>query len=328
MKEFEQKFVELHKLIQANNRIILTSHMYTDGDALGCLIALYDYLSDIDKDVEIIIPGNVPPKYSYLNTEEIINRTTNFETEYKISNAQLIIIVDVSSLKRLNGLYSAVKESKAKKVCIDHHPFDSDWIDLGIVDKQRVATGELIFQYFQVNNIPISAVMANALYTAILSDSGSFRFQRTDAYTFKMAATLVKAGADPVKLYGYIYENGTQHQLQAWGEILKNIQSRNKLYWLSVSKELLDSYKISLEEIDGIIDILRKVKEAQIVLVFIEKSKNEIIVGLRSKNGFDVGEFARKFGGGGHHHAAGFQRSNSLQNVIDTTVEEIEKVIS
>jgi phosphoesterase RecJ-like protein len=138
----------------------------------------------------------------------------------------------------------------------------------------------------------------------------------------------VKAGADPVKLYGYIYENGTQHQLRAWGEILKNIQSRNKLYWLSVSKELLDSYKISLEEIDGIIDILRKVKEAQIVLVFIEKSKNEIIVGLRSKNGFDVGEFARKFGGGGHHHAAGFQRSNSLQNVIDTTVEEIEKVIS
>jgi phosphoesterase RecJ-like protein len=328
MKEFEQKFVELHKLIQANNRIILTSHMYTDGDALGCLIALYDYLSDIDKDVEIIIPGNVPPKYSYLNTEEIINRTTNFEAEYKISNAQLIIIVDVSSLKRLNGLYSAVKESKAKKVCIDHHPFDSDWIDLGIVDKERVATGELIFQYFQVNNIPISAVMANALYTAILSDSGSFRFQRTDAYTFKMAATLVKAGADPVKLYGYIYENGTQHQLRAWGEILKNIQSRNKLYWLSVSKELLDSYKISLEEIDGIIDILRKVKEAQIVLVFIEKSKNEIIVGLRSKNGFDVGEFARKFGGGGHHHAAGFQRSNSLQNVIDTTVEEIEKVIS
>jgi phosphoesterase RecJ-like protein len=328
MKEFEQKFVELHKLIQANNRIILTSHMYTDGDALGCLIALYDYLSDIDKDVEIIIPGNVPPKYSYLNTEEIINRTTNFEAEYKISNAQLIIIVDVSSLKRLNGLYSAVKESKAKKVCIDHHPFDSDWIDLGIVDKERVATGELIFQYFQVNNIPISAVMANALYTAILSDSGSFRFQRTDAYTFKMAATLVKAGADPVKLYGYIYENDTQHQLRAWGEILKNIQSRNKLYWLSVSKELLDSYKISLEEIDGIIDILRKVKEAQIVLVFIEKSKNEIIVGLRSKNGFDVGEFARKFGGGGHHHAAGFQRSNSLQNVIDTTVEEIEKVIS
>lgn len=328
MKEFEQKFIELHKLIQANNRIILTSHVYTDGDAMGCLIALYDYLSSNDKDVEIIIPGDVPPKYSYLNTKEIINRTTNFETEYKISNAQLIIIVDVSSLKRLNGLYSAVKESKAKKICIDHHPFEGDWIDLGIVDTERVATGELIFQYFQINNIPISPLMAKALYTAILSDSGSFRFQRTDASTFKMAAALVGAGADPVELYGYIYENGTQHQLQAWGEILKNIQSRDKLSWLSVPKELFDNYKISMEEIDGIIDILRKIREAQIVLVFIEKSEDEVIVGLRSKNGFDVGEFARKFGGGGHQHAAGFQQNNSLKNVIDTTVEEIEKIIS
>ncbi len=328
MKEIEHKFLELHTLIQASNRIILTSHVYTDGDALGCLIALYDYLSSIDKDVEIIIPGNVPLKYSYLNTKEIITQTTNHEAEYKISSAQLIIIVDVSSLKRLNGLYSAVKESKAKKVCIDHHPFESDWIDLGIVDKERVAAGELVFQYFQINNIPISPLIADALYTAILSDSGSFRFQRTDAYTFKMAAELVSKGADPVKLYGYIYEHGTPHQLQAWGEILKNIQSRNTLSWLSVSKELLDKYKISPEEIDGIIDILRKVREAQILLVFIEKSKNEIIVGLRSKNGFDVGAFARKFGGGGHHHAAGFQQNNSLQHVIDVIVQEIEKVIS
>jgi phosphoesterase RecJ-like protein len=284
-------------------------------------------LSSIDKDVEIIIPGDVPPKYHYLNAGKIINRTTNLEAEYKISNAQLIIIVDVSALNRLNGLYSVVKESSAKKICIDHHPFEGDWIDLGIVDKERVATGELIFKFFQVNNIPISPIMARALYTAILSDSGSFRFQRTDAFTFNMAAELVKAGADPAELYSYIYENSTQHQLQAWGEILKNIQSRDKLSWLSVPKKLCDDYKISIEEINGIIDVLRKIKEAQVVLVFVEKSDNEIIVGLRSKNGFDVGDFARKYGGGGHNHAAGFQQIDSLENVIDHTIEEIEKII-
>ena len=328
MKDLETKFIELQKLIQSSQRIVLTSHVHTDGDAMGCMIALYDYLTRIEKDVEIVIPGEIPPKYHYLNTDHIINRTTNIEAEYKISNAQLIIIVDVSALNRLNGLYSLVKESPAKKICIDHHPFVGDWVNLGIVDTDRVATGEMIFKFFQVNNIPISPLMAKALYTAILSDSGSFRFQRTDAFTFNMAATLVDAGADPVKLYSQIYENGTPHQLQAWGEILKNIQSQNKLSWLSVPKKLFDDFKITLEEIDGIIDVLRKIKEAQVVLVFVEKSENDVIVGLRSKNGFDVGEFARKFGGGGHHHAAGFHKDEKLENVISETITEIEKVIS
>ncbi|MBN1408992.1 MAG: bifunctional oligoribonuclease/PAP phosphatase NrnA [Calditrichaceae bacterium] len=328
MKKFEQKFIELNQLVQKNNRIILTSHVYTDGDAMGCLISLYDYLKSIDKDVEIIIPGEVPPKYAFLHIDQIINHTTNFEAEYKISNAQLIIIVDVSSLKRLNGLYSAVKESKAKKVCIDHHPFEGDWIDLDIVDTDRVATGEMVFQFFKINNILINPLMAKALYTSILSDSGSFRFQRTDAFTFNMAAALVEAGADPAELYGHLYENSTQHQLQAWGEILKNVQSRDKLSWLIVPNRLFAEYHISKEEIDGIIDILRKIKDAQVVLVFIEKSEDEIIVGLRSKNGFDVGEFARKFGGGGHKHAAGFQQNQALKDVINITVAEIEKNIS
>ena len=94
---------------------------------------------------------------------------------------------------------------------------------------------------------------------------------------------------------------------------------------MSVPKELFVEYNISIEEIDGIIDVLRKIKQAQIVLVFIEKSENEVVVGLRSKNGFDVGEFARQFGGGGHHHAAGFQKYEKLNTVIDNTIGEIEK---
>lgn len=325
MNGLDQKFVDLYELVQNNHRIVLTSHVYTDGDAIGCLIAMHEYLTNIQKDVEVIIPGNVPPKYQYLNAKNIINRTTNHEAEYKINNAQLIIILDVSSLTRLNGLYSAVKESRAKKVCIDHHPFSGEWVDSDIIDKNRVATGELIYQFFKINKIEINSLIANALYTAILSDSGSFRFQRTDSYTFKTAADLVEAGADPVELYSHIYESCSKDQLQAWGEILKNVQSNDKLSWLSVPKELFVEYNISIEEIDGIIDVLRKIKQAQIVLVFIEKSENEVVVGLRSKNGFDVGEFARQFGGGGHHHAAGFQKYEKLNTVIDNTIGEIEK---
>lgn len=325
MTDLKDKFIELNTLIQSSKRIILTSHVSTDGDALGSLTALYDYLMSINKDVEILIPGKIPPKYHYLKVNDIINRITNHEAEFKINNAQLIIIADISALSRLNGLYPIVKQSPAKKVCIDHHPFKDDWVDLDIVDVNRVATGELIFQFFQTNNIPISAEMAQALYTAVLSDSGSFRFQRTDSFTFNMAAALVEAGADPVEIYSNIYENSTENQLQAWGEILSNIKSRNIFSWLIVPQEIFENYNISVEEIDGIIDVLRKMKDAQIVLVFIEKSKDEVIVGLRSKNGFDVGGFARKFGGGGHHHAAGFRKYDKLDIVVDLTIEEIEK---
>lgn len=327
MKTIDNQFAQLKDLIHQHQRIVLTSHINADGDSIGSVLALYHYLQSLGKQAVVLIPGEVPPKYQFLDTQQIINRLNRAEALKAIDQAGLIIITDVSSLTRLDVFYRPVKASKATKVCIDHHPFKARWIDLSIVDTQRVATGELIYQFFKYCGIPLNREIARALYTAILSDSGSFRFQRTDAFTFQMAAELVQLGIEPAEMYGHVYENGNQSQLKAWGHILSNLQSKGQIAWLVVDNRIMKNFHISLEEIEGIIDIIRKDREAMIVLVFVEKADAEILVGLRSKNGFDVGSLARQFGGGGHYNAAGFTAHRKLDEVVEETIEAINQII-
>lgn len=327
MKTIHHQFAQLNDLIHQHQHIVLTSHINADGDSIGSVLALYHYLQSLGKQAMVLIPGEIPPKYQFLDTGRIINRLNLAETFRAIDQAGLIIISDVSSLTRLDILYRPIKASKATKVCIDHHPFKARWIDLAIVDTQRVATGELIFQFFKYCGILLNQNIAQALYTAILSDSGSFRFQRTDAFTFQMAAELVKIGIEPAEMYGHIYENGNQSQLKAWGHILSNLQSKGPISWLVVDKRIMKNFNISLEDVEGIIDIIRKDREAMIVLVFVEKSDSEVLVGLRSKNGFDVGSLARRFGGGGHYNAAGFTAHSNLEDVVEETIEAINQII-
>jgi phosphoesterase RecJ-like protein len=329
MESFTKSFTDLHRLIKKHNRFVLTSHIHTDGDAVGSLMALFYYLESAGKSVEILLPGDVPAKYSFLNTNQYVNRLPQPKRKSYIRDADVVIILDISALNRLGQLFPEIRKSRALKVCIDHHPFEkADWIDMDIIHTERVAAAELVYQFFKTNKIPINLDIAKALYTGILSDSGSFRFQRTDSFTFKMASDLVKSGIDPSEIYGYIYENGTQNQLRAWGSILSGMESMGDVAWLSVKKETLDAYNLTLEDFDGIIDILRKNRDALIVMVFVEKSANEVMVGLRSKNGFDVGDLARKFGGGGHFHAAGFTGFDRLEKVINNTVSMIDTIIS
>jgi len=328
MKNIADKFQSLFNIIQKNERFVLTSHVHTDGDAIGCLIAMSKYIKSLKKHVDILIPGDVPQKYQFLGTNGNINELKGQKIKSAIQKTQVIIILDVSALTRLEQLHPLIKNSPAIKVCIDHHPFDADWIDLEIVDMDRVATGEILYQFFKTCEIPIDKQMASALYTAILSDSGSFRFQRTDSFTFDMAADLVKLGVDPVEMYSHVYENSSQKQLKAWGEILADIKSKGNLSWLIVPRDIFLNHNISIEEIDGIIDVLRKIKQALIVIVFVEKEEKEILVGLRSKNGFDVGNLARKFGGGGHFHAAGFTGFQKLDLVVEDTLQMIKKMNS
>ncbi|MGD9488094.1 MAG: bifunctional oligoribonuclease/PAP phosphatase NrnA [Calditrichaceae bacterium] len=321
-----RKFEELHKLILKNERFVLTSHVYTDGDALGSLLALNQYLKSLNKTVDVIVPGEIPPKYDFLNTENIINRLDDTHTKIAIKNADVIIILDVSALDRLNHLYEPVHASKAYKVCLDHHPVKQDWIDLLLVDLEKVATGEIIYEFFKFCNTEISMSIAEALYTSILSDSGGFRFHRTGVSTFKMAADLVSAGIDPTDIYNRVFESGNLRQLKAWGQLLSNIRSNGRVTWAVADKNLLGVHGITLEEVDGIIDLLRKNDQADVVIVFIEKEINEILVGLRSKNGINVAEIAGKFGGGGHYHAAGFTSREPLSDVINLTLKYIPGV--
>ena len=321
---FDREFNRIGKLIETNSRFVLLSHIYTDGDALGPLIALNHYLKHKGKEVSVYVPSEVPEKYRFLNTKEIVNQGSRAEQASEIAHAEVIFILDISALKRLDIYFDEVKNSAAVKIVIDHHPVDTDWTDIAVVNEHKIATAELIYELLHYLNAEITYSIALPLYTAILSDSGSFRFFKTGASTFRMAAELVDAGVEPAKIYSYVFETAHTNQLRSWGTLLTHIQRDEKRSWLLVRQDFMQSRGLGLHEVEGLIDIIRRDGEANVVIVFVEKDVNEILVGLRSKDSFNVGKIARYFGGGGHFHAAGFTSSYTLNDTVEMTLERIK----
>jgi phosphoesterase RecJ-like protein len=223
----------------------------------------------------------------------------------------------------LGSYNTPVKESKAFRIIIDHHPVQQEWCDLALIDEQRIATAELVYDLFKEAHWPITLPMAEALYAGILSDSGSFRFFKTDARTFRMASELVEIGVEPSLMFSRIFEVARLGQLRAWGELLAGLNQQGVCTWMAISKSFMQEHKLELHEIDGLIDIMRRETTSQVFVVFVEKEADEILVGLRSKGDFNVGVIARSFGGGGHFHASGFTSKNNLQKTIGETMNAV-----
>lgn len=315
-----------NNLVLQNNRFVLTSHVFTDGDALGSAIALYRHLKRLNKDVHILIPGDLPSKYGFLGTNELVNILPEKQIRQIIDQSEVTVILDISSLDRLENLYEPVMKSPAIKVCIDHHPLRCRGIQLCIIDDKKIATAEMIYDYFRQFAVSIDQAMAIALYAAILSDSGGFRFKGTGSYTFAMASALVSLGVNPAEMYRRVFETGHHRQLKAWGELLLGMKQQQFLTYAVVTQDFIKRHNLELNEVDGLIDVMRKDGQTDVFAVFVEKAADEILVGLRSRNGCDVGKIAAKFGGGGHFHAAGFTGRSQLQAVIELTLEKILNV--
>ncbi len=323
----EALYKQLHEIIQENQSFILTSHIHSDGDAVGSVIALRRYILRAGKDCQVFLPGDPPQKYHFLNTREAINKRSRIQRQTMIEEAEVIVILDISALDRLDYLYNPIKSSDAYKVCIDHHPVEQEWVDLHIVDVNKASTAEMLYDYFKINKITIDRSMAQALYTGVMSDSGNFRFERTTGNTFRMAAELTDLGVNPSEIYARVYETGNHRQLKAWGKLLGHVEVNGSTAFLAINRKQMQNYNLALEDIDGLIDLMRKDGRSKIFAVFVEKAHKEVIVGLRSKNGVNVGRIAEEFGGGGHFHASGFtRREEALQDVVRKTLQRIREL--
>ncbi len=324
---YTETFLKIKTLIESNSRFALLSHINTDGDALGSLIGLRHYLVLMGKKVSIFVPGEIPQKYAFLDTENLINQGGASQQQKNISEAEVIFILDISSLKRLDKFYEPVKTSAAYKVLIDHHPAKQGWAQIALIDTGRIATAELIYALLQFLNAKITTEIARALYAAILSDSGSFHFFNTGSDTFRIAAELVDKGVEPAEMFSRVFETARAGQLKAWGSLLSNLQRTDSCSWIEVSQEFMREHQLELHEIDGLIDIMRRDNGAKVFIVFVEKARDEILVGLRSKEKVDVGQVARDFGGGGHYHASGYTSTKNLSETVKQTLQVLQNIV-
>ncbi|MBX3042927.1 MAG: DHH family phosphoesterase [Candidatus Kapabacteria bacterium] len=317
--------------IEKSRYIIISTHTNPDGDAIGSEIALRNLVKHLGKKVYIINDSPTPDNLKFLDTENSILHFDKSRDIQHFYSADLIIIVDLNDPKRLKSVQEPVSNSRAFKIVIDHHIEPQKFADLYAINTEETSTGQMIFNLIRIfENFIIDSQTASAIYAAIMTDTGSFRFPGTNQETHITIGKLIECGADPVSIYDNIYNTGSLAATHILGEALRNIKLYidGKMSLMMITDDMFRSTGAKNEDIDNFVEKTLALKGIQLgVLISNMPSKNEIRVSFRSKGVISARQLAAKFGGGGHFHAAGARLFDmSLDDAKSKIIEEAAKL--
>ncbi|MGD0038173.1 MAG: bifunctional oligoribonuclease/PAP phosphatase NrnA [Bacteroidota bacterium] len=301
------QFETFRTILESHSRFVLTTHVNPDGDGLGTEVALAIYLQKQGKQATILNYSATPENYLFLAQFFPIHQFDPSQHSQIIENAEVIIVLDTNHLDRLVTMKPVILSSHAVKICIDHHLEPGEFANLYILDESSTATGEIIYRLLSyLTGRSIDRETAVALYTAIMTDTGSFRYPKTDSETHKIIAQLVQLGADPVAIYEHVYERGSINRIHLLGLALANMQTTHngKLAYIVITHEMLNSTNTTEIDTEAFVPYTLSIDGVQIGLMFSEM--NGIVkINLRSKGDIWINELAKEFGGNGHKNAAG-----------------------
>jgi phosphoesterase RecJ-like protein len=308
------------KALTGVQSVAVTTHINADGDAAGSVAAMARLLPQIGPRAIIVNPTPWPPLFAFL--KQGLDDRTGSGTE-ALRSAGALISLDVSDVKRLGSLASAARALPGPRIVIDHHvPTEEPAGDIVLADMAACATGELLYDLAVVLELEIELPVAEALYTAILTDTGGFRYSNTTPRAHAIAAQLIACGVDPEHTYRRIYASLSPGRLQLLRDALDTlgVDSRYGLAWVSVTNEAMDRYGVGSDDLDGIVEHPRSVAGTRVALFFRDLGYGKVKVSFRSTGDVDVNELARQFGGGGHEKASGALVTGKLDEVRDRVV--------
>lgn len=323
-------------LINKNQQFILTSHVNPDGDSIGSEVALQIFLKNLGKNARVLNYSPTPSNYTFLDKDGIIEQFEENKHAEAIKNADVIFILDTNEYERLRTLSPFIKESKAKKVLIDHHlGFDKNNFDYYISDTDSPATGEILYKFFKdIENKEgikvINKQIAEALYTAIMTDTGSFRFDRTDSETHSITSELLGFGIHPFGIYSEVYNKATIGKLHLLGRFLNNItlEHDNRVAFATVTQKDFSETETDEYAIEGFSSHLMSLETVKLGIVITETQRG-VKLSFRSENGIYANELAKEFGGGGHQNAAGaFIPGADINSLTSKVIEKSKEFLN
>ena len=319
----------LQEKVVNSKRIFLSTHANPDGDGLGSEVAFYYYLKTLNKDCKIINISPIQDNYQFLNKDNMIEVYNKSKHDSWIETADLCVVFDIGDFRRLGEISSLIDSYDIESITIDHHPNNSSFFSFDIVDTLSPATGYMVWKYFeyiQFDNMCIDS--ANALYCALITDTGSFRYNGTTPDCHKMAAHLLEIGVKPYEIYALIYEQRTKEQVLLLAETLNNIQYSEcgEFAWVGISDDIFNKTNTKPSHVEGFADFIRGIQNVEVSFVMLELKSSKIRVSFRSRGKYIINDIAKKFGGGGHKLAAGATVENtSLANLASQLVIELER---
>ena len=317
---------------QLSNRkeIVIIPHKNPDGDALGSCLGLKHFLDLMGHSCSVISPNDYPEFLEWIPGQEQIIKYNKSEekSEKLLLEADLIFTLDFNSLSRIKPMDEILENCKATKIMIDHHEQPDDYADLMYSDPSLGSTCEMVYNLMEALDVSlINKTIATCIYTGIMTDSGSFRFQSTTAVTHSIVSNLLDMGIDHTQIHNNIYDTYSFGRLQLLGKALTNlvkVEPLNAVY-ISLSQEELTQCDFKKGDTEGFVNYGLSLDGIILAIILIENTQEKIIkMSFRSKGEFNVNEFARKhFNGGGHHNAAGGVSHENLE----VTTQKVHQTI-
>jgi bifunctional oligoribonuclease and PAP phosphatase NrnA len=311
-------FEEIGRAFREHQRFVILSHVRPDGDALGSQLALALSLKQLGKDIRIWNEDGMLEKYSFLACPQLLTKPPSGAEDVDVA-----IALDTATQNRLGTAFQAIRTAKIW-INIDHHPSNPGYGDLVYVDPAAPATGQILFELIKSERLPFDRAIAENLYVAISTDTGSFQYPNTTARTFEIAAELVRAGVDVGRISQQVYENYPRRRVELLRELLRTMrfEGGGRVASFSLSLKTAAELGVLPEDNEGLIDHLRAIRGVIVAVFFEELPDGKVRVSMRSKNEkTDVCAICQKFGGGGHTLAAGARVRGSLAEVEQKILE-------
>ena len=309
----------LDNIIKSSKKILLLTHMNPDGDTLGSMCALYKMIYNrFKKKADMNVVSNIPYNYKFLPNIDLAQRYFDKSLVY-----DLVITLDVAAIDRV--MDSKIFFDKAKcTINIDHHKTNPKFGDYQIIEPNASSCGEVLFNYFKTNNWKLDKDIAIALYTAIMTDTGNFRFENTSSNTLRAAADLIDFGANPNFIYKQCYETKTKNFVLFQNYCVNKavFSEDSKIAYTTVYKKDLEKFSAGDDYTDGIAETLRAIETTEVSFVLKEVDTKLTKISMRSKK-TDVAAICSKFGGGGHTFAAGCTIKTNIKDSIKKILDEI-----
>jgi len=304
------------KQLEKSRWVLLTSHIHPDGDAIGSLIGMGLALGDMGKEVWLYNESPVPAIYHFLPS---IHRIKHHPGE--IGNYDTAVVLDCSDLHRTGDAAEAANRIPAI-INIDHHITNTRFGNFQLIDPDASATAEIVYRIIKAMDIKITPAIAYAIYTGIMTDTGSFRFANTNPAAFNICHEMMQLGADPHKVAHHVYETISLSRIKLLTMLFDTIEltDDSNMSIMTLTQNMLRTTDTRLQDVSGLINYAKAIENVKVAVLLYEKEKekNRYIneshfhVSLRSDGTVDVAKIATFFGGGGHTRAAGFDIQGSL----------------
>ena len=314
-------FRKIKQIIDGGNKFLITTHIDPDGDAIGSCFSLYWALVGLQKNPFVYMRDRVPYMYEFLPKP-----TQLFYNEPPDGTYDGIFILDCGNFFRVGNGHERLK-SQGPIINIDHHATSEKFGIINIINQNSSSTGEILYNIYDALMIPISYNIAVNLYTAIFTDTGSFRYPNTNSEAFLICEKMTKFGVSPAHVAQMVYENHPKERFVLLGEVLSSLETyeNDTIALAVVTKEMFHKTNTTKEYTEGFVEFIKEIRGVNVAILMKELSDNQYKISMRSKGDTDVALICNHFGGGGHRNAAGCTINGSIIQIKDRLKEALTK---